>query len=56
MKCEGCINKRIVITENGQHAVCKLIKECAEDCKSGKENHYKSLEDLNNECEQEFGN
>ena len=35
-KCDGCINSRRVISENGLHSVCCLSEKVAVDCIIGK--------------------
>ena len=41
MKCENCINSRVIVSENGKHSVCclsnKKVKECLISNKHHKE-------------------
>lgn len=32
MKCDDCLNARIVISENGIHSICCLSEKVAMDC------------------------
>lgn len=32
MKCKECLNSRLILSENGWHAICTLSQENARDC------------------------
>ena len=36
MKCDGCLNSRRIISENGLHSICCLSEKKAMDCIMGK--------------------
>ena len=39
MKCDGCLNSRRIVSENGFHSICCLSEKKAIDCITGKEDH-----------------
>ena len=43
-KCEGCLNSRIKVSENGYHYVCCLPALRATECSVGLVNYYVSAE------------
>lgn len=44
-KCEKCLNSRLIVSENGYHAVCCLSQKKAMDCITGKKNHFVSVKE-----------
>lgn len=41
--CEKCLHSRLIISENGYHAVCCLSQKKAVNCMMGKKNHFIAL-------------
>lgn len=39
-KCDRCLNRRAIISENGYHLVCALSARAARDCISGKSDKF----------------
>ena len=39
-KCDTCLNSRVVISENGFHAVCNLSSVKATECMVGIKDNY----------------
>ena len=39
MKCDNCLNARIITSENGKHSICCLSDKKAMDCIMKKEDH-----------------
>lgn len=44
-KCEKCLKSRLIVSENGYHAVCCLSQKKAMDCIMGKKNHFVSVKE-----------
>lgn len=44
MKCNNCLNARMIISENGMHPLCCLSVKDGADCILGKVNHQLTLE------------
>ena len=42
-KCEGCLHSRMIVSENGYHAVCCLSQKKAMDCMFGKQSHFATV-------------
>ena len=42
-KCEECLNSRLVVSENGYHAVCCLSQKKAIDCMIGKKSQFVTI-------------
>ena len=40
LKCDGCLNSHIILSENGRHSICTLSQKKAMDCIMGKEDQY----------------
>lgn len=38
--CTNCVNRRLIISENGLHAVCGLSAAAARNCILGKKDHF----------------
>ena len=38
--CEECINSRLVVSENGYHAVCTLSSDDAYDCLTNNQSKF----------------
>ena len=51
-KCEECLRSRMIISENGYHAVCCLSPKKAMDCWIGKKSYFATTKTK----EQEFYN
>lgn len=39
-KCDICFNRRIIVSENGYHAICNLSSKKAVDCLLCKKNYF----------------
>lgn len=39
MKCDNCLNARVILSENGRHRICCLSEKKAMDCILGKESN-----------------
>lgn len=42
-KCEKCLHSRMIVSENGYHAVCCLSQKKAMDCIIGKKSSFVSV-------------
>jgi hypothetical protein len=42
-KCEECLRSRMIVSENGYHAVCCLSQKKAMDCIMGKKSYFVTL-------------
>ena len=42
-KCEECLHSRMIVSENGYHAVCCLSQRAAMNCMTNKKNHFVTL-------------
>ena len=42
-KCEECLCSRMIVSENGYHAVCCLSQKKAMDCIMDKKSHFVTL-------------
>lgn len=50
MKCDGCLNSRRIISENGLHSLCCLSDKKAMECITGKVNHSVILDKNKKDC------
>ena len=39
-KCEKCLNRRMIVSENGYHFICSLSDIAARNCILGKKDHF----------------
>ena len=46
--CDGCLNGRPIVSENGIHRICCLTTRQAVECMSGKKNHSIRIGELFN--------
>ena len=42
-KCEECLHSRLIVSENGYHAICCLPEKKAIDCMTDKESYFVSV-------------
>ena len=53
ISCDGCLNSRRVISENGYHSVCCLSQKKAIECFMNHRSDYVGLNDLKiDDCEE----
>lgn len=56
MRCETCLNRYAVISENGLHYNCSLSEKCAMECILRKKEHYIPLPSATNVNSEENNN
>ena len=39
MKCDNCLNARVILSENGKHSICCLSEKKAMDCILGEKSN-----------------